>query len=222
MDKQIFTLADPMSLKTPDLDEIAKIAPGWLHLNNCSDFSFLYMSPQMQKEVGINFADDPIEIDCLFWNMVHPSTIGNVLNSWGELSDRSLKTFCSTAFIQIKLPDKKFEWFISNSKYYAKQNCIISTTNSLKTLKDFKYSLGKALDTTYFLKKNILKYDLLTKREKEVVRLIVQGKTMGEVSKNLFISKLTAETHRKNIYQKLKIINLCELIHFAYVYGIIK
>lgn len=45
----------------------------------------------------------------------------------------------------------------------------------------------------------------LTKREKEVLRMISEGKTYSQISTELFISKETAKTHIRNIYEKLQV-----------------
>jgi len=47
----------------------------------------------------------------------------------------------------------------------------------------------------------------LTPREKEILILIAQGNTNKEIAKELFVSVKTVETHRRNIYRKLKIHN---------------
>ncbi|MDZ7650325.1 MAG: response regulator transcription factor [Cytophagales bacterium] len=45
----------------------------------------------------------------------------------------------------------------------------------------------------------------LTKREKEIIRMIADGKTYSQISDELFISKETAKTHIRNIYSKLQV-----------------
>lgn len=55
----------------------------------------------------------------------------------------------------------------------------------------------------------------LTKREKEILRLIADGKTSQQVANMLFLSVFTVETHRRNILQKLQAKNLAELIKVA-------
>lgn len=45
----------------------------------------------------------------------------------------------------------------------------------------------------------------LTKREREIVKLIANGKTSQQIAKSLKISKYTVDTHRKNIHKKLDI-----------------
>lgn len=55
----------------------------------------------------------------------------------------------------------------------------------------------------------------LTKREKEVLNLIAQGKINFEVAEQLFISERTVEAHRANIMKKIGARNTAELIRKA-------
>lgn len=52
----------------------------------------------------------------------------------------------------------------------------------------------------------------LTKREKEIISLIVEGKSSKEIASLLFLSELTIKTHRKNISEKLGTSNVADLI----------
>jgi DNA-binding NarL/FixJ family response regulator len=52
----------------------------------------------------------------------------------------------------------------------------------------------------------------LTKREKDIVNLIAQGKSNKEIADALFLSELTVKTHRKNIKDKLGAKGKAELI----------
>jgi DNA-binding CsgD family transcriptional regulator len=55
----------------------------------------------------------------------------------------------------------------------------------------------------------------LTIREKEILKLIVEGQSNGEIAENLFISIRTVETHKTNILQKLGLSSTVELVKFA-------
>lgn len=81
---------------------------------------------------------------------------------------------------------------------------ISGTTNRDEALK-------KLLEENEKLK-NQLKLFRLTEREREVLRFIVHGYTSREIANQLKISKLTVDTHRKNIQQKLEVTNMAELI----------
>ncbi len=56
----------------------------------------------------------------------------------------------------------------------------------------------------------------ITQREKEIIRLIVDGKSTEEISEALIISYETVKTHRKNIFRKLQLNKVTELIKYAY------
>jgi DNA-binding NarL/FixJ family response regulator len=64
-------------------------------------------------------------------------------------------------------------------------------------------------------------YDLLSPREREVLQLVVEGKSNKEVSSLLNISVYTVETHRAKIMQKLNLKGVPELILYAVRKGII-
>jgi DNA-binding NarL/FixJ family response regulator len=49
--------------------------------------------------------------------------------------------------------------------------------------------------------------DMLTKREKEILRLVSEGLTNDEIGKKIFISEKTVKTHLTNIFDKLKVNN---------------
>jgi DNA-binding NarL/FixJ family response regulator len=57
--------------------------------------------------------------------------------------------------------------------------------------------------------------DLLTAREKEVMRLIARGYAYKEVAKELFISGKTVETHVSSVLRKLQLSNRRELTRWA-------
>lgn len=59
------------------------------------------------------------------------------------------------------------------------------------------------------------KYGVLSKREIQVVRLILGERTNQEIASALFISSDTVESHRRNIMQKLDVRNTAGLVKYA-------
>lgn len=55
----------------------------------------------------------------------------------------------------------------------------------------------------------------LTARELEVLRAFASGKSAAEIAETLFLSKHTVESHRKNIYAKLNLHSIHDLMAFA-------
>ncbi len=56
---------------------------------------------------------------------------------------------------------------------------------------------------------------LLTHREREIMALLVKGRKSAEISNDLFISKSTVDTHRKNLLRKTGCLNTAALVSFA-------
>lgn len=62
---------------------------------------------------------------------------------------------------------------------------------------------------------------ILTRREKEVLKLIAEGLTNQEIAEQLFISPLTVDSHRKNLIAKLQARNTASLIRISVERGFI-
>ena len=54
---------------------------------------------------------------------------------------------------------------------------------------------------------------ILTSREKQIAQLLSEGNQTKEVATKLFLSELTVKTHRQNIFKKLNVRNVAEMIH---------
>jgi two-component system response regulator NreC len=65
-------------------------------------------------------------------------------------------------------------------------------------------------------------YELLTTREREILQLFAEGKPAKEIASILDLSLYTVETHRNNIFQKLNLHSVAELILYAVRKGVIK
>jgi len=55
----------------------------------------------------------------------------------------------------------------------------------------------------------------LTPRERQIVQLLAEGKSNKEVASALDITVKTAETHRSNVFRKLEIHSVAELVRYA-------
>ncbi len=65
-------------------------------------------------------------------------------------------------------------------------------------------------------------YDSLTDREKQVLKLVAEGRSNKEVAEALGISVKTAMSHREHVMEKLGVHNRTELVRFAIRKGVIR
>lgn len=64
-------------------------------------------------------------------------------------------------------------------------------------------------------------YDRLSRRERQVFKLIAEGKTTDEIAHTLTISPKTVAKHRMNIMEKLQLKNTATLVRYAAQIGIL-
>lgn len=62
----------------------------------------------------------------------------------------------------------------------------------------------------------------LTQREKDIVRLVVEGKTAKEIAETLFISSRTVENYKNSLLKKLGLNKTSELIKYAITHKIVE
>lgn len=106
--------------------------------------------------------------------------------------------------------DAEFETIIKAIETIASGDKYISPNLAKKIAIDYIQSSN----TNYIQK-------LLSEREYQIFLLLAHGKLNQEIADELFLSAKTVSTHKKNIFEKLKINNLVELIELAQKYGII-
>ena len=77
----------------------------------------------------------------------------------------------------------------------------------------------------YLEEKRIIKtksaWDTLTKREREILKLIAEGYKNKEIADYLYVSLKTVEKHRTNLMKKLDIHNVASLTAFAMEKGLV-
>jgi len=61
----------------------------------------------------------------------------------------------------------------------------------------------------------------ISAREKEIMQQICNGKMTGEIAKTLNLSKHTVESHRTNIFSKLDVRNVAEMVALAFRVGMV-
>jgi DNA-binding NarL/FixJ family response regulator len=65
-------------------------------------------------------------------------------------------------------------------------------------------------------------YDRLTDREKQILKLVAEGRSNKEAAELLGISVKTAMSHREHVMEKLKLHNRTELVRYALRIGVIR
>lgn len=99
---------------------------------------------------------------------------------------------------------------------------LVSAIRAVYRGESFLYpSVAAVLIEDYRQKADVEPYDLLTAREREVLKLIAEGHTSKEIANLLVISLKTVMGHRSKIMEKLGLHNRTELIKYAVRKGLV-
>lgn len=110
------------------------------------------------------------------------------------------------------------------SGYLPKTADIDEMLNAIATVRQNELYLGKDIKSELLNAGNknaTQEIPKLTRREKEILAAIAEGKTNPQIAEQLFLSTLTIETHRKNIMHKLNVSNTATLIKAAIENGLV-
>jgi len=101
----------------------------------------------------------------------------------------------------------------------ARGEVYLSPAASKYVLADYVQRAGEPKSAT---ERESLSIDRLTARQREVLQLIAEGRTVKQIAQTLGISVKTAETHRAQIMERLAIHDLAGLVRYAIRAGIIE
>ena len=109
---------------------------------------------------------------------------------------------------------------------YVKKDCELSESVEAvrETSRGNKFFCGQILETIQRANIDIYELDfdsfscepvILSERENEIITLIAEGHTNEIIAEQLFLSKHTVNTHRKNIMAKLGVKNTAGIVMYA-------
>jgi two-component system response regulator NreC len=70
-------------------------------------------------------------------------------------------------------------------------------------------------------KVNRERFDKLTQRERDVLRLVAQGFSAPEIGERLYISPKTVDTYKQRIHEKLGLAHRSDYVQFALKLGLL-
>jgi DNA-binding NarL/FixJ family response regulator len=104
--------------------------------------------------------------------------------------------------------------------FLLKEDADSELYRAIESLKQGEKYFSPLISTIMFdLTQSRPETEALTKREREVLKLLAEGKKPREIADILFVSIYTVRTHRNNIMKKLKLKGVADLIRYAISHG---
>ena len=163
------------------------------------------------------------EVDLLITDLSMPFLDGI------ELSFRVKEAFPEIKILMLTVndqPDRIQDAFKAGISGYVmkkagRQELETAIKNTMSGQLHYGQEVMKALLTSSDSEDHEAKLKQLTKRELEIIKLIVKEYSSAEIAEQLFISLGTVETHRHNIFKKLQVKNSIGVVKFALKYNLV-
>jgi len=163
------------------------------------------------------------KIDLIITDISMPEMDGITLNREVKKINPNIKVLVVSMHIDTAMIDALIKNDVDGylHKNTERNELLKAISTILKGEKYFSQSIKDAYTNSVFTKQKE-SIQSLTKREKEVLKLIALEHTSQEIADILFLSKHTIESYRKNLIVKLNVRNLAGLTKYAIKLGLIE
>lgn len=126
-----------------------------------------------------------------------------------------------------KSEQDEFSWFFTVCKLIClntsegESKKLIVLSSPVEGMNTLITRVNKTLNLEGFVANNFIKFSTLTKREKEILSYLAQGKSTTYIANKLFISHFTVSTHRRNLMRKIECNSPSELLRFAIAFEVL-
>ena len=221
------------SLKASITQKIVKISsveqdiPGAIIIHNLKDSTVAYMNTWGLKYLGVTLEQlhkMGTEYHNYFFN---PEDAKDYVPKILGLLERNNDDEFVCFFQQVrKSPKHEWVWYLSSTRIFFRDALgapLLTLTTSLPvdTQHHIANKAQKMINENNFLRTNTHIFNALTRREKEILKLMALGLSSAQMAKKLHISGMTAATHRRNIKNKLKAQNNYDITKFAQAFDLI-
>jgi DNA-binding CsgD family transcriptional regulator len=220
-------LQEAASLKITALQLFEHEVPAVFIVHDLKDSSVVYMSQrglqilgttlEAVRQLGVEYHD----------RYFNPDDARDYVPKIIGLVERNNSDEFVSFFQQVRpSPDHEWAWYLSSTRILlrdptGKPRLTLTLAMAVDTVHPVTNKVERLLDESSFLHRHHDIFASLTKREKEVLRLMALGVNSTEIAERLHISEATASTHRRNIRNKLNAQSPYDITRFAQAFDLI-
>jgi DNA-binding CsgD family transcriptional regulator len=221
------TVQQQIRAKIAELAPLAEYFPGVITVHNTRTQGVEYMSPRGLRLLRVSpeeLLTMGAEYHSRFFN---PEEVQEYLPKIVQLMEQNDFDQVISFFQQVRTTESPgWNWYLSTMRLLARDPegqplLLLCFASPVDPTNQVTFKVQRLLEENTFLRQHHQLFAQLTRREREVLPLLALGHSAAEIAERLFISVQTAETHRRNIRQKLGADSIFELGQFARAFNLI-
>jgi len=223
LSSQLYLLEKQHTIDSGTIKAIGDLLPGVVIINDMLKLENTYMNAvgcefldksreQIQQLGSSYFSVDHFCMDEMLWIAQH----------FGALAERDDNDEV-IGFYQRVRRNKNADWnqyYLSGKIMGEEKGSFIYLGLQVDQRARSIQKMSKILDINPIVPTTFERFNSLTKREKQILKLISSGYSNKQISDLLFIAQFTVETHRKNINAKLGTKTLSDLIRISDLFSV--
>ena len=213
--------------KIAEIAQVADEFPGVIMIHDMRNLSIVYMSPRGVQQLGTTLEELVTIGPAYYYRYFNPKDAEEYVPKMMDMLERNKEQECITLFQQVRIiGPNDWTWHLTSVKILLRDETgkpllTIGIAIPVDPEHHITNKVSRLLEENNFLRKNFHQFSKLSKREKEILKLMALGKSSAEIASDLFISTTTAETHRRNIRQKLNAESGYEISQYARAFDLI-
>ncbi len=213
--------------KISNLQLVENEIPGVIIIHDIIDSSVVYMSQAGLAILGVSLEELRSMGPAYFYRYFNPEEARNYVPQIIDLLKRNNDNEVVSYFQQVRPSEaQEWAWYSSSTKIFLRDDQhkpVLTITIAIPV--DPQHHLipkvEKLLNENSFLHQHQHMFASLTKREKQILRLMALSINSNEIAERLHISESTANTHRRNIRRKIHAQTNYDVIKFAQAFDLI-
>lgn len=213
--------------KIETLQSIEKEMPCVLIVHDITDSTVVYMSRWGVENLGTTLeAIRQLKTE-YYDRYFNPEDAKDYVPKIFGLLERNNSDEFVTFFQQVRQsPEHEWRWYLSSTKILlrdgeGKPRLTVTLAVPVETIHPMASKVDRLLEENNFLRRHHHIFASLTRREREVLRLMALGVNSNEIAEQLHISEATASTHRRNIRNKINAQSPYDITRFAQAFDLI-
>lgn len=204
------------------LQELVDLMPGIFHVNDKKDLTIGHLN-KAGEEWGLLSKEEINDMGFEYFEKnIHPDSLKYVAPRFLEFYEKADDDQLHAEFQKIRNPRTgEFDTFFTVCKPFKEHNLLLTSSNPISGIDTVVRRIERIAEEELYVKKHFASFQQLTRRERQVLKLIALGNTNKGISEQLFITLETVKSHRKSLKKKTELKTTAGLVRYALAFELI-